>query len=149
MKAIKLFSALMLILVAGTLQAQLSVNINFGTPPQWGPVGYTEVRYYYLPAVEAYYDVQTTMFIYNSGGVWVRRHNLPSRYRSYDLYGGYKVVMSDYRGETPYVHFTNHKTQYNRSYRGIPQRTIGEKPGRGNSKSHKPHGHKGGKGNKF
>jgi hypothetical protein len=139
----------MFLLMAGLSQAQLSVNINIGTPPQWGPLGYTEVRYYYLPAVEAYYDVQTTTFIYYTGGVWVRRYNLPSRYRNYDLYGGYKVVMSDYRGETPYIHFTDHKTKYNRSYRGIPQRTIGEKPGRGNSKSHKPNGHQRGKGKKF
>jgi hypothetical protein len=149
MKTIKLFSVFILLSVAGTLQAQLSVNINLGTPPQWGPIGYTDVRYYYLPAVEAYYDVQTAMFIYSSAGVWVRRQNLPSRYRSYDLYDGYKVVMPDYRGETPYVHFMNHKTQDNRAYRGIPQRTIGEKPGRGNSKSHKPRGHSGGKGKKF
>jgi hypothetical protein len=149
MKTIKLFSVLGLVLFTGIAQAQLTVNISIGTPPQWGPIGYTDVRYYYLPAVEAYYDVQTTTFIYYSDGVWVRRYNLPSRYRSYDLYGGYKVVMSDYRGETPYVHFADQKTKYNRSYRGIPQRTIGEKPGQGNSKSHKQHGHQGGRGKKF
>lgn len=135
MKTIKLFSVLMLLMVAGTLQAQLSVSINFGTPPQWGPVGFTEVRYYYLPGVEAYYDVQTSLFIYSSGGVWVHRNSLPLRYRNYDLYSGYKVVMSDYRGDTPYIHFSDHKAKYNRSYRGIPQRNIGEKPGNGNNKS--------------
>lgn len=132
----------MLLLLAGTLHAQLSVNINIGMPPQWGPVGFTEVRYYYLPAVEAYYDVQTSMFIYSSAGVWVRRNNLPSRYRNYDLYNGYKVVMPDYRGDTPYMHFKDHRTNYNRSYRGIPQRTIGVKPGNGNTKS-KNHNHNG------
>jgi hypothetical protein len=149
MKTIKLVSALILLLIAGVSQAQLTVTINMGTPPQWGPMGYADVRYYYIPAVEAYYDVQTTLFIYNSGGLWVHRSALPPRYRSYDLYSGYKVVMPDYRGEMPYVHFKDHKNKYNRSYRGIPQRTIGEKPGQGNSKSHKHNGHRGGKGKKF
>lgn len=147
MKTFKLLSVGALLFLAGTTHAQLSVNINFGTPPQWGPVGYTEVRYYYLPAVEAYYDVQTSMFIYSSGGVWLHRHSLPTRYRNYDLYNGYKVVMPDYRGDTPYVHFTEHRTKYNRNYRSIPQRTIGVKPGHGGSRSKKHHD-QGGKGRK-
>jgi hypothetical protein len=148
MKPYKVLSVIVLLLIAGTSQAQLSVNINIGTPPQWGPVGFTDVRYYYLPAVEAYYDIQTTQFIYYSGGVWLHRYNLPTRYRNYDLYNGYKVVMPDYRGDTPYVNFKEHKAKYNRGYRSIPQKTIGERPGRGNSKSNKNHGHRSGKGRK-
>ncbi len=92
--------------------------------------GYSGARYYYLPDVEAYYDVQSSMFIYYEGGVWVHRGYLPARYRNYDLYGGYKVVMTDYRGNTPYTHFAEHKTKYGRGYHREAQRTIGERPGR-------------------
>ncbi len=120
------------------MKAQVSVNVNIGSPPLWGPVGYTEVQYYYLPDVEAYYDVQTSMFIYYGGGVWIRRAYLPTRYRYYDLYSGYKVVLTDYRGNEPYIHFKNHKVKYYKGYKDGNQKTIGEKPGKGNNKSISP-----------
>jgi hypothetical protein len=123
----------MVFFLATAVQAQVTVNINIGTPPPWGPVGYTEVRYYYLPDVEAYYDIQASMFIYYVGGTWVHRDYLPKRYRSYDLYGGYKVVMTDYRGDAPYTYFNEHKTKYSKGYHGQSQKTIGERPGEGNS----------------
>lgn len=123
----------MLLFSAIAAQAQVSVNVNIGSPPLWGPVGYTEVQYYYLPDVEAYYDVHSSMFIYFAGGAWIHRASLPSRYRSYDLYGGYKVVMTDYRGDAPYTHFKEYKTKYKKGYHGPAQKTIGEKPGKGNS----------------
>src|SRR5436305_998568 len=133
MKALKLIMIGMALLFAGAVQAQVSVNVNIGTPPPWGPAGYTEVRYYYLPDVEAYYDVQTSMFIYYGGGVWVHRSSLPRQYRNYDLYGGYKVVMTDYRGDAPYNNYKEYRTRYARGYRGGEQRTIAERPGKGNA----------------
>jgi hypothetical protein len=108
MKAFKLVVCGMLLFFAVTAKAQLSVNVNIGNPPAWGPVGYTDVRYYYIPDVEAYYDVPSAKFIYLNSGSWVHRTSLPSRYRHYDLYHGYKVVMTDYRGNTPYSHFRDH-----------------------------------------
>lgn len=134
MKTIKiLFFGLLLFFIAGSTQAQVSVQINLGNPPQWGPSGYSDVRYYYLPDVEAYYDVHSSMFIYQNGNAWIHRSSLPGRYRDYDLYNGYKVVMSDYHGQTPYAHFHEHKGKYKKGYRGKPQPTYGHKPERGNS----------------
>lgn len=133
MKALKLFVFGMLLFLASTVQAQVSVRVNIGTPPLWGPVGYTEARYYYLPDVEAYYDVPSSMFIYSDGGVWVHRKYLPRQYRGYDLYNGYKVVMTDYRGNAPYTYFRDYKVKYAKGYRGESQKTIGMKPGKGNS----------------
>src|SRR5665647_1820712 len=133
MKALKFIVIGVLLSMAIPTQAQISVHLNLGTPPQWGPIGYSQARYYYLPDVEAYYDVQSSMFIYMSGGAWVHRKYLPRQYRNYDLYNGYKVVMTDYRGNTPYTHFTEYKSKYARGYRDIAQKTIGERPGKGNS----------------
>lgn len=131
MKTIRLLTAFAILFFMSALQAQVSVKVKVGVPPPWGPVGYNEVHYYYLPDVEAYYDVPSSMFIYNEGGVWVHRTYLPSRYKNYDLYGGYKVVMKDYHGHTPYTEFKEHKMRYGRGYHGEPQRTIGERPGKG------------------
>ena len=113
--------------VSSVLLSQVSVNVNIGTAPQWGPIGYNDARYYYLPDVEAYYDVHSSMFIYYAGGVWLHRTYLPSHHRHYDLYNGYKVVMTDYRGEKPYIHFKEYKIKYKKGYRGPAQKTIGQK----------------------
>jgi hypothetical protein len=135
MKALKLIIIGIALFLGGTIQAQVRVTLNFGSPPAWGPAGYSDVRYYYLPDVEAYYDVQSSMYIYLSGGRWIHRTYLPSRYRNYDLYGGYKVVMTDYHGNSPYIHYKEYKSKYARGYRGQAQRNIGERPGNGNSKN--------------
>ena len=132
MKTLKLAVIGTILLLAISVQSQVSVNVNI-TPPMWGPVGYTQVRYYYIPDVEAYYDIQTSMFIYYTGGTWIHRTYLPSRYKNYDLYHGYKVVMSDYHGNTPYTHYKQHKSKYGKGYHGQPQKTYGAKPGKSTS----------------
>ena len=134
MKVLKLIIIVIVLFFASPAQSQISVRLNLGSPPSWGPVGYSNVQYYYLPDVEAYYDIRSSMFIYLSGGVWIHRSYLPSRYRNYDLYNGYKVVMTDYHGTRPYSQFRDYRTRYARGYRGQAQRSIGERPGRGNSR---------------
>lgn len=133
MKIIKLVAVAFVLFIAGAANGQVSLNVNIGTPPLWGPVGYSEAQYYYLPDVEAYYDIPSSMFIYYEGSSWVRRSYLPSRYRNYDLYNGYKVVMNDYHGRTPYYNYKEYRTKYAKGYRGQTQRTIGNRPGRGNN----------------
>ena len=148
MKVIKLIVTGMALFLATMVQAQVSVHVSLPSPPPWGPAGYSEARYYYLPGVEAYYDVPSAMFIYYNKGAWIHRSHLPDSYRNYDLYGGYKVVMTDYRGDAPYTHFKEHKMKYGRSYRGGPQRTIGERPGNGNHDGQQGHDNdRGNKGN--
>lgn len=137
MNYFKIIAIGIIVLFSNTIKAQVSVNINIGSPPEWGPIGYTEARYYYLPDVEAYYDIQSSTFIYFGDGVWLHRTYLPVIYRNYDLYSGYKVVMVDYHGETPYSYFKEHKVKYKKGYRGPAQKTIGEKPGKNKSNSKK------------
>ncbi len=140
MKALKFIIIGMVLLLSGAAKSQFSMSLNFGTPPLWGPAGYAEASYYYLPDVEAFYDVHSTMFIYYSGGVWIHRANLPARYKDYDLYGGYKVVMKDYHGKKPYSHFKEYKSKYGRGYNGHDQKNIGERPAKGNPGGKNPHG---------
>lgn len=127
MKTFKLLIFGILLILASSAQGQLSVRVHVGTPPAWAPSGYSNVRYYYLPDVEAYYDVQTSMFIYMSGNTWVRRSYLPDRYRNYDLYHGYKVVMTGYHGNTPYTNFREYRMKYSKGYQGNPQRNVGDR----------------------
>ena len=141
MKSLKYFFIGIAFITLSTLHAQVSVNVNIGSPPSWGPVGYTDVRYYYLPDLEMYYDINQSSYIYISNGRWIRSRNLPRAYRNYDLYNEYKVVLNDYRGNSPYDNYKDHKIKYGKGYKGKPQKTIGQKPGKGNNKEHKNNGH--------
>jgi hypothetical protein len=89
--------------------AQLNVNINIGSQPLWGPVGYEHVDYYYLPDIDSYYYVPQRQFIYLNAGNWVFATALPSRFSGYNLYNGYKVVINS---PQPYLHYKEHKIKY-------------------------------------
>lgn len=127
MKNLKLVAIVIVMFFAtNTMHSQVSINVNLGTQPSWGPVGYSSVDYYYLPDVQAYYDVRSTQFIYLNGGTWIRSSRLPQQYRNYDLDRGYKVVLNDYHGTRPYTQFKYHKQKYYKGY-SRPQQTIGHK----------------------
>jgi hypothetical protein len=127
MKKLKLIIVAFILLLSFTIQAQVSVNVNIGNAPSWGPSGYSEVEYYYLPDIETYYDIRTSEFIYFGGRTWIRSRYLPREYRYYNLNSGYKVVLSNYHGSRPYTHFQDNRRDYYRGYKkGSKQRTIGE-----------------------
>ncbi|QKJ63957.1 hypothetical protein [Flavobacterium sp. M31R6] len=144
MKTIKLFIIAILFFTVSSTKAQVSVDVNIGTPnvnvhvgtpppppapapvPVWGPVGYDEVEYYYLPDIQVYYDIRLAQYIYFGNGKWIRSRYLPSHCRNYDLYHGYKVVLTDYHGHTPYTYFNTHKVKYYKGYKGKPQKSRGE-----------------------
>ena len=90
-------------------QVHVNVNVNVGAQPNWGPAGYDNVDYYYLPDIETYYYVPRHMFVYYNGGQWVYSSILPPRYHDYDLYRGYKVVINEPK---PYLHHDRYRTQY-------------------------------------
>ena len=92
----------------------INLNINIGSQPVWGPVGYDYVEYYYLPDIEAYYWVPKHQFVYFSGGRWIYAASLPAMYRNYNLYSGYKVVINEPKA---YLYFGQHKVKY-KTYKG-------------------------------
>ncbi|WP_214227746.1 hypothetical protein [Pedobacter sp. B4-66] len=108
-------------LLPNKLKAQVSLSVNIGSQPAWGPSGYDRADYYYMPDIESYYYVPTRQFIYLSNGNWTFSAGLPPRYRDYDLYNGYKVVINSPR---PYDHYRDHRVRYARyrSYHSQPIR---------------------------
>jgi hypothetical protein len=99
-----------------TLQssAQVSINVNIGSRPDWcSDDDYDNVDYYYLPEIEAYYDTHASVFIYFGPRGWIRSRYLPEYCHNYDLNRGYKVVI-DYHGNAPYVFYNHHKVKYYR-----------------------------------
>ena len=139
MKTFKLFILGAFLLVFSFSKAQVSVNVNIGKPPVWGPTVTTE-EYYYLPDIESYYDINQSQFIYLNNGVWIRSRSLPRRYRSYNLNTGHVVVLNDYHGRNPYTLHKNHKVKYYKNDNNWEK-------SRGNE-GHNDNHHGNGKGNK-
>ncbi|MEO7923230.1 MAG: hypothetical protein ABIR30_06085 [Chitinophagaceae bacterium] len=126
MKKIILCAAIFCSVAAiNNVSAQVSINVNLGSQPAWGPSGYDHVDYYYLPDIETYYYVPTRKFIYLSGGNWVFASGLPPAYRSYNLYSGYKVVVNQPKA---YLYYPTHKVKYAKYKGNRGQTVIVQKP---------------------
>jgi hypothetical protein len=94
-------------------QVRVGVNINIGNTPTWGVPGNYTGGYYYMPEIDAYYDIPRRQFIYFQGNDWVFANSLPYAYRNYDLARGYKVVINEPR---PYLHHDMYRVRYNNYY---------------------------------
>ena len=103
------FMVLAFTLAAISSQAQVSVNINIGAQPVWGPVGYDYVNYYYMPEYDIYYDVPARRYVYYDGGRWLFAAALPPRFASVNLYSTYKVVLNQPKA---YKYHNDHKVKY-------------------------------------
>lgn len=101
-------------------QLHLSVGVNIGAQPEWGPIGYDHADYYYMPDIGVYYDVPAHQYVYLNNGAWVRRAYLPAAYRNYDLYHSYKVVVN--RPE-PWRYDATYRAKY-AGYRGRRDQVI-------------------------
>ena len=101
-------------------QVHLSVGVNIGSQPEWGPVGYDHVDYYYIPDVDAYYDVNAHQYVYQRNNAWVHAGYLPGRYRNYDMYHGYKVVVNQ---PNPWMHHGDIRARY-ASFKGRRDQAI-------------------------
>ncbi|MBS4044608.1 MAG: hypothetical protein KGZ59_12450 [Chitinophagaceae bacterium] len=106
----KLFLIFMLILGSNnSTTAQLKVNVNINVLPDWGPAGYDEVEYYYMPEYEIYYYTPKKQYVYFNGSSWIFVNTLPNRYANINLYSTYKVVINEPR---PYLKHRMYKVKY-------------------------------------
>lgn len=119
-----LLSAVILLscLTVKTASAQVSVSlgVNIGSQPAWGPVGYNHADYYYMPDIDTYYYIPSHQYVYYDNNVWVHRAYLPVRYRNYNLYNGYKVVINE---PNPWLRHDVYRTRY-AGYRGRHDQVI-------------------------
>lgn len=129
------------LLLCGAVTAEKTsaqVNINIGLQPAWGPAGYDYVEYYYLPDIETYYYVPRRQFIYLNNGRWIYSAGLPSRYRTYNLYNGYKVILN---APKPYLQHATYKVKYAK-YKGNNGKQLALGKGKGKTVAYAPGGGK-------
>lgn len=123
MRTLKLIATGIILFAASTSQAQVSVNVNIGAPavvvrPAWVPQNHVNVDFYYIPEIEAYYDVNASLYVYLNHGNWVRTRYVPVQYRNCDLNRAHRIALRGYHGNRPYAYFNNHTVRYydNRNY---------------------------------
>ena len=106
-------------------QAQIKTTV---TIPDWGVAGNDDATYYYIPATETYYDLRKGEYVYQQDSKWVRTTTLPTAYKDYDLYSGYKVVLTD--DKEPFDDYENMRVKYAKNYKGEVQKTYKVKTNR-------------------
>ncbi|MCD6010328.1 MAG: hypothetical protein K0Q79_190 [Flavipsychrobacter sp.] len=111
MKKLIFFIAIFIGCYGYSSNAQVSFQLNIGSQPLWGPAGYDYARYYYIPAIDAYYDISAQQYVYYNNGGWGRYSYLPPRYRNFDLYGAYKVVINN---PNPWTNHNSYRNRYSR-----------------------------------
>ena len=120
MKNLKFVLVAFVVLFSLESSAQVSINVNLGSRPDWCNNYDDEVEYVYLPEIECYYDVQSSVYIYFGGNGWIRSRYLPEYCHNYNPNPNYIVVL-DYHGNAPFNYFENHRTAYfrdcHRNYR--------------------------------
>ncbi len=88
--------------------------------PAWAPQHVTQVnvRYYYFPDYEAYYDLALKLFIFK-GAEWTFTPSLPlAIFGNIDLYNA-SVVPLYFHGNLPMEYFIQHKSRYPKGYRQL------------------------------
>lgn len=101
-------------------------------PPPWAPQydNVEEVRYYYLPDVEMYYDVWEHEYIYLNNGNWVFTTAFPGYYSDYDVNTAFVVVLNRSVRE-PWRTHQNYVSHYPRYYyRSVYENNRRTAPGR-------------------
>jgi hypothetical protein len=108
-------------MLCNTTFAQVRLSVNISSQPIWGPVGYDHVENYYLPDIQAYYNVPNHQYTYMNNGHWITRSSLPPRYKGYNLYKGRKVVMNESK---PYLRHSVNVAKYAKSNEHSNQQSI-------------------------
>ena len=88
------------------------------------------VRYFYYPNLQAYYDRQTDSYLYTRNGRdWLEGKNLPNNLRGYSLSNGKRIPLSGYDGETPFDNLKQHMADYPADYKTRRKKNTPEDDG--------------------
>jgi len=87
----------------------LNANAQNAQLPEWGPAKVTNALFYYLPALNLYYDVQLKEYVYQKKGKIKKSKSLPAHIAEQDLYNVYKVIINMPK---PYLNIESDKVRY-------------------------------------
>ena len=133
MRNFKIILTAFIVSISLESSAQVSINLNIGGRPDWCNNYEQDVQYVYMPEIECYFDMYSSVYVYYGPRGWIRSRNLPEYCHNYDMNRGYRVVL-DYRGRSPYAYFDNHRSRYYRdNYRNYREEYYGHNYNRRNN----------------
>jgi hypothetical protein len=114
MKTIHYLLTGIMMMASSLNQAQNTVNPDFSLEAQaiLESGNTLDIRYYYYPNLQAYFDTHTSTYIYTQNGEWIEGSEIPSGFRGYSMYNTKRVAIEDYEGDTPFEFFAEHKKQF-------------------------------------
>lgn len=121
MKKILLYFSLFVALLGSQACGPVIVSHRLADPPPpwFYPHRVQTVRYVFFPEISIYYDLNTRMYLYLDGGIWVRKNVLPPKYRNQDLSRyRYERIRNYYDDDIQRYH------QENNSNRGRSNATV-------------------------
>jgi hypothetical protein len=103
------------LLTSVSSQAQVRISFNMGLPVVQQTWYDYDDDYYYMPEVEAYYNVRRGLYIYPDNGGWVTANCLPPRYNGYTYGSGRYIRVRD---RAPFSRNDYYRRQYATNYNG-------------------------------
>lgn len=74
------------------------------------------VRYYYYPNLDAYFDSEENVYVFEQNGAFIKAKEIPSGYRGYSIFNGIRVAITDYDGDQPFTKISEHRKQFPKKY---------------------------------
>ena len=111
MKTSLQFFLICFLLFCQSVSAQISLDTVFVSRRK-SIENFTNIRYYYYPNLEAYYDTRTALYLYKSNGSWITSEHIPANYRGYCVRNSECVVIKGYLGDEPYTQLNQHRALY-------------------------------------
>jgi len=124
MKTITFLTMAMLIFSAQYAGSQTSVAGGDEDMKETGINNVVEMRYYYYPNLQTYYDTQRGLYISCQKGNWITSKFLDLNSHGYSLKNGSYKKIEGYDGDEPYTLLAEHKLQYPADYSSRPSRKV-------------------------
>jgi len=110
------------LLLASCGPVVVSSRIGHPPPPWFYPNRLEIVRYVYFPEYRMYFDLSARTYIYWDSGSWVRRNELPSRYRNVNLNRSRYVRIRNYQDDNIKRYDDQNYANRGRSNRTTPRK---------------------------
>ncbi|WP_309641167.1 hypothetical protein [Flavobacterium sp.] len=87
---------------------------------------YVDVRYYYYPNMQAYFDTKRALYLIKQNGVWTTSETIDFTSRGYCVRNSAYEMLKDYTGDEPQQFLAVHQLKYpsNFSSRPVPPKKI-------------------------
>lgn len=82
---------------------------------------FVQVRYYYYPNLQAYFDTKIAMYIYKQDGQWVKSETIDPTSRGYCLRNSQYVMLKGFTEDEPQRFLDQHKQKYPADFSSRPK----------------------------